>query len=156
MKMLYGLIAKTEMLFRKPVTEVFEAFINPSITSKFWFTRSSGMLQAGKQICWQWEKSDHSVQVDVLALEENKRILIEWGMSGVTSRVEWLFTPRPDNTTLVSIINTGFSGDSMEAVKHAVRSTEGFALVLAGAKAYLEHNINLNLMMDRFPEAQTG
>ena len=33
-------IAKAEMLIRKPVAEVFEAFINPEITTKFWFTKS--------------------------------------------------------------------------------------------------------------------
>jgi hypothetical protein len=31
-------------------------------------------------------------------------------------------------------------------------STEGFTLVLAGAKAYLEHHIQLNLVLDRFPK----
>jgi uncharacterized protein YndB with AHSA1/START domain len=35
---------KAEMLIRKPVAEVFEAFINPEITSKFWFTSGSGRL----------------------------------------------------------------------------------------------------------------
>ncbi len=30
------------MLIRKPVAEVFEAFVNPDITSKFWFTKGSG------------------------------------------------------------------------------------------------------------------
>lgn len=30
--------AKAEMLIRKPVEEVFEAFVDPEITSKFWFT----------------------------------------------------------------------------------------------------------------------
>lgn len=33
-------VAKTGMLIRKPVAEVFEAFIDPNITTKFWFTRS--------------------------------------------------------------------------------------------------------------------
>lgn len=32
------MIAKTEMLIRRPVAEVFEAFIEPEITTKFWFT----------------------------------------------------------------------------------------------------------------------
>ncbi len=32
--------AKAEMLIRKPVAEVFEAFVNPAVTSKFWFTKS--------------------------------------------------------------------------------------------------------------------
>ena len=30
--------------------------------------------------------------------------------------------------------------------------TEGFALVLAGLKALLEHNIRLNLVRDRHPD----
>jgi uncharacterized protein YndB with AHSA1/START domain len=38
------------MLIRKPVADVFEAFVNPDITTKFWFTKSSGRLDAGKQV----------------------------------------------------------------------------------------------------------
>lgn len=33
-------VAKTEMLNRKPVAEVFEAFIDPAIPPKFWFTKA--------------------------------------------------------------------------------------------------------------------
>src|SRR2546426_8334889 len=91
-------IAKTEMLIRRPVSEVFEAFVNPAITSKFWFTKSSGRLQAGKQIRWDWEMYDLSVDVDVKAIEENKRILIEWGTDSARTTVEWGFTSRPDGT----------------------------------------------------------
>ncbi len=145
-------IAKTEMLIRKPVSEVFEAFVNPDITSKFWFTKGSGRLQAGKQIRWDWEMYNLSVDVDVKAIEENNRILIEWGPSGARTTVEWGFTSRPDGTTLVSVRNTGFSGDGDEVVKQALDSTGGFTLVLAGLKAFLEHNIILNLIADRFPE----
>jgi uncharacterized protein YndB with AHSA1/START domain len=36
--------AKAEMLICKPANEVFEAIINPEITTKFWFTKSSGRL----------------------------------------------------------------------------------------------------------------
>ena len=43
-------ILKVDMLIRKPVKEVFEAFIDPSITTKFWFTKSSGRLEVGKRI----------------------------------------------------------------------------------------------------------
>ena len=145
-------IATTAMLIRKPVAEVFEAFVNPAITSKFWFTKGSDRLQAGKQIRWDWEMYSHSEQVSVKAIEENKRILIEWDSYGTLTPVEWLFTSRSDNTTLVTITNSGFGGDGDEVVKQALDTTEGFVLVLAGAKAYLEHNICLNLVADRFPE----
>jgi uncharacterized protein YndB with AHSA1/START domain len=42
--------ARAEMLIRRPVSEVFEAFVDPAITSKFWFTRSSGRLELGKEV----------------------------------------------------------------------------------------------------------
>jgi hypothetical protein len=52
----------------------------------------------------------------------------------------------------VSITNSGFAGSDEEKMKTALDSTEGFAFVLAGAKAWLEHDIALNLVRDRFPE----
>src|SRR5262245_61603483 len=48
-------VAQTEMLIRKSVSEVFEAFINPDITTNFWFTKSSGRLEVGHEIMWHWE-----------------------------------------------------------------------------------------------------
>jgi uncharacterized protein YndB with AHSA1/START domain len=37
MGMKHSPIAKAEVLIRKPVAEVFEAFVNPTITASFWF-----------------------------------------------------------------------------------------------------------------------
>ena len=145
--------AKAEMLIRRPVAEVFEAFIDPAITSKFWFTKGSGRLEAGKEIRWDWEIYGFSALVNVRAIDLNRRILIEWSAYGAPTTVEWVFTSRPDNTTFVSITNSGFPGDQDQIVKHAIESTEGFALVLSGLKALLEHNIVLNLVPDRFPDA---
>ena len=145
-------LAKAEMLIRKPVSEVFEAFIDPAITTRFWFTKSSGRLEPGKQIQWDWEMYNVSTQVSVKAIEQNKRILVDWSGYGTPTSVEWIFTPLADNTTFVSITNSGFSGNADEIVKQAISSTEGFTLVLAGLKALLEHNVTLNLVPDRFPK----
>ena len=145
-------VAKAEMLIRKPVEEVFEAFVNPEITSRFWFTKSSGRLESGKRVQWDWEMYGASVQVEVKAIEEDKRILIEFG----DTNVEWIFAPRDSSTTFVSITNTGFAGDGDEVVRQAIESAEAFALVLAGLKAFLEHNITLNLVADRFPQGLEG
>ncbi len=145
-------VAKAEMLIRKPVAEVFEAFMNPEITTKFWFTKSSGRLEAGKQVTWTWEMYNASSLVTVKDVEQNKRILIEWSGYGSPTMVEWIFTPYGNDATFVSITNSGFSGDGDELVKQALDSTGGFTWVLAGLKAYLEHNIMLNLIADRFPK----
>lgn len=144
-------VAKAEMLIRRPVAEVFEAFIDPAVTSKFWFSRSSGRLEPGKQIRWHWDMYNFSVEVAVKSVEPNKRILIEWPAYGSPTTIEWTFTPRDDGTTFVSITNSGFSGEADEVAKQAIDATEGFAFVLAGLKALLEHNVRLNLVPDRFP-----
>lgn len=140
------------MLIRKPVAEVFEAFVDPAITSRFWFTKGSGRLEPGKQVTWEWAMYGVSAPVSVKAVEQNRRILIEWPGDGGSTTVEWRFTPLPDDTTFVSITNTGFTGDTEAAAKQAVASTEGFTLVLAGLKALLEHGIRLHLVADRFPK----
>ena len=145
-------ISKTGMLIRKPVADVFEAFVNPDITTKFWFTKSSGRLETGKQVHWDWEMYDISIPVTTKAIEPNKRIVIEWpGYSGPTT-VEWTFAPQADGTTFVSITEAGFTGDGDELVKQVAASTQGFSLVLAGLKALLEHNVRLNLVADRYPK----
>ena len=144
-------VAKAEMLIRKPVAEVFEAFVDPGVTSKFWFTRGSGRLQPGQRVQWDWEMYGFSVQVTVKAIEPSKRILVEWSADGSSSTIEWTFAARDDGTTFVSITNSGFGGEADEVVKQAIDGTEGFAFVLAGLKALLEHNVRLNLVPDRFP-----
>jgi uncharacterized protein YndB with AHSA1/START domain len=144
-------VAKAEMLIRRPVAEVFEAFIDPAKTFKFWFSRGNGRLEPGKQVQWDWEMYGSSVQINVLAIEDNKRILIEWSAFDQPTTVEWIFTARDENATFVSITNTGFSGNGDEQAQQAIASAEGFALVLAGLKAFLEQNIILQLVADRHP-----
>jgi uncharacterized protein YndB with AHSA1/START domain len=143
---------KTGMLIRKPVADVFEAFVNPDITTQFWFTKSSGWLEAGKQVQWEWEMYAISIPVTVQALEPNTRIAIEWSGYRNPTTVEWVFEPQTDGTTFVRITEAGFTGDGDDLVEQVTSSTQGFSLVLAGLKAFLEHNIKLNLVADRYPK----
>jgi uncharacterized protein YndB with AHSA1/START domain len=146
-------VVKAEMLIRRPVEEVYEAFINPEITTKFWFTKSSGRLEEGKTIRWDWEMYGVGDELNVKKLEQNKVIRIEWTDG---TQVEWVFTPRGDNQTFVSITNSGFSGSGDEMVNHAIDSMGGYTMVLSGLKAYLEHSIQLNLVADKAPDANVN
>jgi uncharacterized protein YndB with AHSA1/START domain len=145
-------LARTGMLIRKPVEEVFEAIVNPEITSNFWFTKGSRRLELGKQVQWDWDMYDVSVQVVAKAIEPNKRIVIEWpGYSGPTT-VEWTFKAQKDGTTFVRVSEAGWTGDGDKLVRYVADSTQGFTLMLAGLKAFLEHGIRLNLTADRYPK----
>lgn len=143
--------AKAEMLIRKPIAEVFEAFIHPEITTKFWFTKSSGKLEEGKKTDWTWEMYDLTVPVLVKTVELNKHILIEWGTGKDRSTVAWTFKALAPSKTFVEITNYNFLGTENEIISKTIDATGGFTLVIAGAKAWLEHEIELHLIGDKFP-----
>lgn len=140
------------MLIRRPVAEVYEAFVDPKITEAFWFSQGSARLDAGVPVQWDWLMYGVTAFVEVKAIEPNQRIAVEWGGIGqARTAIEWKFLDRGDGTTFVTIVNSGFAGD--DALKNALGSMEGFTLVLAGAKAFLEHGLRLNLVRDRYPDA---
>jgi uncharacterized protein YndB with AHSA1/START domain len=141
-------IARTQMLIRRPVAEVFDAFVDPAITSRFWFTRGSARLTEGALVTWHWDIYGVSATVAVKAVETNRRILIEW-----PTPVEWTFTARGEGTTMVAITASGFVGSGDERVARAIDSMGGFSFVLAGCKVFLEHGIELNLVADHHPDA---
>jgi len=135
------------MLIRRPVAQVFEAFVDPAITSRFWFSRGDGRLDQGKRVMWYWDMYGVSAEVDVRALEKDRRILIDW-----PTPVEWTFSPRGDDATFVTITASGFEGTDDDKVAQAVDAMGGFTMVLAGCKAYLEHGVELKLVEDHNPD----
>lgn len=141
-------VARTQMLIRRPVAEVFEAFVDPTVTSRFWFTRGSGRVVPGAELTWEWEMYGAAAQVAVDVVEPCRRIVIRW-----PTPVEWEFSPRGDRATLVVIIASGFTGPAGEQAVQAIDSMGGFSFVLAGCKAWLEHGLALNLVADHHPDA---
>ena len=143
--------AEAGMLIRKPVSEVFEAFVNPEVTTNFWFTKSSGKLEEGEEITWTWEMYGLDVPVRVSDVVNNEKIEIEWGNYDDMTRVVFTFKKISENETFVNVVNDLFKGNTDDMKKQIRDSTGGFNLVMAGCKAWLEHGINLNLIKDRFP-----
>ncbi|AZO52530.1 MULTISPECIES: SRPBCC family protein [unclassified Mesorhizobium] len=142
--------AEAGMLIRRPVAEVFEAIVDPAITTKFWFTHGSGRLDGGKEAHWEWRMYGVSTTVRVSEIVRNERIVMTW--SDPPTTVVWTFTEMPGQTTFLAVRNFGFAGNGDEQVKEAVGSTGGFTLVLAGAKAWLEQGLTLGLIGDRHPK----
>ncbi|WP_312991937.1 SRPBCC family protein [Chryseobacterium flavum] len=139
---------EAQMLIRKPVEDVFEAFINPEVTTNFWFTKSTGKLEEGKIVTWEWEMYGVKSEVKVHQVIPNQLIKTEWGESSV--HVDYEFKEM-ENGTLVVIKSFGFSQSGEELLKVINDNTGGFTTVLDGCKAYLEHGIKLNLIGDKFP-----
>ncbi len=84
-------------------------------------------------------------------MEKNQLIHIEWDVdTDNPSNVKWKFEDRAERGTYVSVVHSGFDTGAEDVISKIVDSTGGFALVLAAAKAYLEHGIGLNIVADRF------
>ena len=141
--------AETAMMIRKPLSEVFNAFIDPEITTKFWFTKSTGKLEEGKTIDWTWEMFHHTVKILPLVITSNEKIKIQWG-EDPQAIVTWIFESIGNEKTFITITNIGLKGTTSEIMAQIRDATGGFSWVLAEAKAYLEHNIQLNLIADRY------
>ncbi len=139
---------ETQMLIRKPAAEVFNAFVDPTVTTNFWFTKSSGKLETGKVVTWHWEMYGASAEVLVKDITPNQKIIAEWGNPATT--IDFNFTAIDENSTYVVIKNYGFheTGDDLIAI--IKDSTGGFTTVLDACKAFLEHGLKLNLVGDKF------
>lgn len=142
-----------QMLIRKPVRTVFEAFINPEITRHFWFTKSSGPLKKDQHITWEWEMYGVSIGVFVEEIIDDRLIQIQWDDPSTTVKFE--FREIAGLGTYVEITNTGFRQRNEELWAAINDNTGGFTTVLDGAKAYLEHGVELNLIADKFPSQVT-
>lgn len=139
---------EAQMLIRKPIEDVFEAFINPEVTTNFWFTKSTGKLEEGKTITWEWEMYGVKSVVKVDQVIPNELIKTVWREP--SSNVDYEFK-KMEKGTLVTIKSYGFAQTGEELLRQVNDNTGGFTTVLDGCKAYLEHGINLRLIEDKFP-----
>lgn len=144
---------KVGMLIRRKPAEVFRAIVDPAITTKIWYTKSSGKMTPGAELLWEWEMYGVSSQVRVGEVEENSQVRFTW--SGYTpdhpTTVEFRFTPMPDATTYVQVTETGFTGSGDLLVRYVADSTGGFTFLVSALKALLEHGIVLALVPDAHP-----
>jgi uncharacterized protein YndB with AHSA1/START domain len=141
------------LLIRKPQMEVFEALADPSITTRFWYTKSTGRMSDGADLTWTWEMYNHSVNVKVKEVQPCQRIRFEWYQydKSIPSTVDFRFIPYNSSSTYLRITETGFTGDADNQVKRASDSTGGFTFLLSALKAALEHDITLRVVHDAFP-----
>jgi len=141
---------ETQMQIRRSAAEVFNAFIDPAVTTNFWFTKSSGKLEVGKEVKWDWEMYNVSTTVWANEIVPNEKIVFEWGESPKRT-VEFLFKPLSDGSTYVVAREYGYQETGEDLIAAIKDSTGGFTTVLDGLKCWLEHGINLNLIRDKFP-----
>lgn len=137
------------MGIRRPPSDVFSAFVDPSITTRFWIANSTGELEPDRKVRWVMPEAGAEADVIVKAFETDERIVFDWGDGDEFTTVEIRFDPWGDEGTRVHISETGLTGTGDEQAARAADSTGGFTMVLCSLKALLEHDISLEAVNDR-------
>lgn len=144
------LTGKARIRIRKSPSDVFNAFADASLMSKFWFTRRDDGLVEGEKVSWFVGSGENAVsfEVRVKELKRPNKILIEWENGGEYTQVEWTIEGTAEGDTILTIEESGFTGSRQSIIERALNSTGGFNQVIVAAKALIEHGIELSVVAD--------
>ncbi|MBG6209753.1 uncharacterized protein YndB with AHSA1/START domain [Labrenzia sp. EL_126] len=133
----------------RPVSEVFEAVINPDTLSNYFTTAgSSGPLETGKTVQWNFEDFPGPVNVRVSEVVRDQKIVLHWAARDADENddrettISMVFEPLEDGRTLVSISEEGWR-DTPRGRDTSYENCEGWTQLLCSLKAFIEHGVDL-------------
>ncbi|KCZ89450.1 SRPBCC family protein [Hyphomonas johnsonii] len=132
----------------RPVSEVFEAVVNPEKLSGYFTTGGAkGRLETGATVTWDFHDYPGAFPVHVVEVEKDKRIILKWGEDNdrngqVETMVTMRFEPTDDNRTIVTIAEEGWPMTD-QGLKNSYGNCMGWSQMLCAMKAWIEHGLNL-------------
>lgn len=132
----------TKMKIFKPAHEVFEALINPEQMSNYWFSSGTGKMEQGKTVIWRYDEYNAEGAVNVLEVEENKKIVFSWGDDNQETVVTISLKELDNESTIVEVNESGLKEDDLEIVNKMLQQKEGWVYMLTCLKGYLENGVS--------------
>lgn len=133
----------------RPVHEVFEAVADPAQLSNYFTTGGAvGRLETGKTVTWDFADFPGAFPVDVVEVEQDRRIVLRWDASededaaDYQTEVVMEFTALEDGRTLVSITESGWR-ETPGGLKASYGNCMGWSQMLCALKCWVEHGFNL-------------
>jgi uncharacterized protein YndB with AHSA1/START domain len=139
---------KVHIKIQKPVSEVFDAVYNPKKLSSYFTTGgASGPLDEGKTVTWDFADFPGAFPVYVRQVIPNQLIVFEWQAAGsekdpYNTKVEMRFEPLENNSTMVSITESGWKEDE-KGLESSYGNCFGWSHMSCCLKAFVEYGINL-------------
>ncbi|MFE4352207.1 SRPBCC family protein [Peribacillus butanolivorans] len=132
----------TKFKILKPVNEVFEAIVDPEKMSNYWFSSGTGRVERGKTITWRYDEYNAEGVINVLEVEEDKKIVFSWGGYGQETVVTITLKELDNTSTIIEVNELGFKEDDPEIVNKMIGQKEGWVYMLTCLKGYLENGIS--------------
>ncbi len=140
---------KAALQISKPVSEVFEAIVNPDQMKNYFISKGSGRMEEGKTLMWSFPEFEGEFPIKVGKIEKDKYVSYYWADEGEdldkegSKRllVEITLDAYGENT--VVIVTEKSMENNEKGIKWLKGNTEGWANFLACMKAWLEYGIHL-------------
>jgi uncharacterized protein YndB with AHSA1/START domain len=132
----------------KPVSDVFEAVVDPKQLSGYFPTGGAkGRLETGSTVTWDFADFPGAFPVTVERVVKDKEIVLHWaaapdGGPRYDTTVTMSFEALEDGRTLVRIAEGGWR-ENAQGLKASFGNCEGWTGMLCALKVYIEHGINL-------------
>ncbi|MCA0987385.1 SRPBCC family protein [Guptibacillus algicola] len=129
----------TKMKVDQSAKDLFEAFVDPTKIGHFWFSSSSERWEDGKTVTLRYDEYNAEVDIKVKEIENNQRIVYEWGGRTVTIT----FEEADRLSTIVAVEEDGFDEESDNLIAELIDNKEGWVYMLSCLKGYMEYGANL-------------
>jgi uncharacterized protein YndB with AHSA1/START domain len=135
---------EVQLKIRKPVSEVFEAVVDPKKLSGYFTKTASGRLAEGMTVMWSFPEFEGEFPVKVREIVPNDRIVLEWEAEegGYDTRIEMRFLALDGGATMVQVRESGWR-ETPKGVESSYRNCGGWMHMACCLKAYLEYGVNL-------------
>jgi uncharacterized protein YndB with AHSA1/START domain len=134
---------KTQLKIQKPLHEVFEAIVDPAQMSNYFIAKSTGRMEQGKTLTWQFPEFDMQLPVRVDKVEKDKYVSYYWGDPNDNSETLVEISLQQMSDGVFVTVTEGSRDRDDAGIKWLAGNTAGWANFLACLKAWLEYGINL-------------
>lgn len=136
-----AVVLKSKMKILRPVSEVFDAFVNPEKIGNFWFTTSSEKWETGKIITLTYDEYTAEFDIFIVKTVTDKKIIFEWGGKNEKRTITIIFDPLDDSGTIVTALEEGWK-ENPGLMDELLKNKEGWVYMLVCLKAYIENGVN--------------
>lgn len=135
---------KAGLQILKPISEVFDAIVDPAKMKNYFISQSSGYMEEGQVLTWKFPEMDIEFPVTVGKIEKDKYISFYWdgAMDGEQTFVEIGLKQNGDSKTRVTVTEKSKENNQV-GILWLKRNTEGWANFLACMKAWMEYAVHL-------------
>ena len=136
------LTAKATLQIQQSSAKVFEAITDGEIMKNYFIASSTGGLEEGKTVEWNFPEFPEKFPVTAKAITPNTYISFDWsgGVEGML--VEIFLEAQADGSTVVKVTEHAAENNE-KGIAWVIGQTEGWANFLACMKAWLDHGIRL-------------